>query len=137
MPAEVRIDQAAVRRAVTAIATTAATRAGGRIRDRAKAEITAAGRVDTGQMRNGIVARTPRTQGSTVSVDVVSTAQHSLFQHDGTAGNGSGWIYPRRAKVLRFRPRGGSFVFAPRVRGVKGVPFMRRALDKTTPRDFT
>lgn len=140
MPATFKLDQAAAQRAMARLGSAAVTRAGGRVRDAAKANVTAAGRVDTGQMRNGITAAAPRVQGSKASVTVTSTAEHSRAQHDGTGifGPSGRPIVPRRARVLRFRPKGSAtFVFAPSVRGVKGTPFMADALKRISPRDYT
>lgn len=113
--------------------------AGGVVRDYAKAEITRAGRVDTGQMRNATVAETARMSGTQISVRVVNDTPQALYQHEGTPQI----IRPRRARVLRFKPRGGAFVFAPEVRGIhpsnptKPLPFLTNALDRLRPDDFT
>lgn len=112
-------------------------RAAGKVRDRAKANITIAGRIDTGTMRNQIVAETIRVDGLQVTARVEGRAPHTLFQHEGTANDGQGYIYPRRARVLRFSPRGGPTLYRPRVRGVKGVPFLKDALDSLSPTDFS
>jgi len=112
--------------------------AGGVVRDYAKAEITKAGRVDTGQMRNANVAETARVNGTQISVRVVNDTPQAQYQHEGTPQT----IRPRRAKVLRFRGRGGAFVFAPEVRGIhpsnptKPLPFLTNALDRLTLDDF-
>lgn len=112
-------------------------RAGGKVRDRAKANITIAGRIDTGTMRNQIVAETVEVNGSQIVARVEARAPYSRFQHEGTANDGTGYIYPRRARVLRFTPRGGSTLYRPKVRGVKGVPFLKDALDTLATSDFT
>lgn len=113
--------------------------AGGVVRDYAKAEITQAGRIDTGQMRNANVAETARLQGTRISVRVVNDTPQAQYQHEGTPQE----IFPRRARVLRFKPRGGAFVFAPSVRGIhpanptKPLPFLTDALDRLRLDDFT
>jgi hypothetical protein len=62
---------------------------------------------------------------------------YARYQHDGTANNGNGYIVPRRAKMLRFKPKGGgAFIYAARVRGVRGTKFLERAKDSLTDRDF-
>ena len=110
----------------------------GRVRDRAKANILSAGRVDVGTMLNQVVAETVQVDGLKVTARVEARAPHSLYQHEGTANDGTGYIYPRAARVLRFTPKGGGpFVYAPKVRGVKGVPFLKDALDSATLSDFT
>ena len=40
---------------------------------------------------------------------------------------GKGYIYPKRAKVLRFKTRGGKWVFARRVKGTPPKKYMTRA----------
>lgn len=134
----VSVDQAALRAFIQQDVAAGVARAAGRCRDYAKANITVAGRVDTGQMRNATVAEVVRTNGNEISGRVVVEADHAIYQHEGTAGDGAGTIVPRRARVLRFRPRGSStFVFTPQVRGVKGVPFLTDALERLSTSDFT
>lgn len=108
-------------------------RAAGKVRDRAKMNITRAGRVDTGALRNSIVAR--RITGrSGVWYEVGSDLPYAIYQHEGVTGP----IVPRRAKVLRFKPKGsGAFVFAPSVSGFKGEPYLTQALDSLTINDFS
>jgi hypothetical protein len=109
-------------------------RAAGKVRDRAKTNITSAGLVDTGALRNSIVARRMRAGRMGVWYEVGSNLPYSIFQHEGTAAI----IRPRRAKVLRFQPAGSStFVFAKQVRGVKGTPYLTDALRSLTTNDFT
>lgn len=136
----VNVDQAALRAWIETEVAGGVLAAAGRVRDQAKAVITAAGRVDTGQMRNAIVAEVNRTEGNAVVGRVTAESEHAAYQHEGTPAE----IVPRRAKVLRFRPRGSStFVFAPSVRGIhpanptKPLPFLTMALDRLTPGDFT
>lgn len=113
-------------------------RASGKVRDRAKLNVTRAGRIDTGGMRNQIVSELVEVTPRRVVARVESRAPYSLFQHEGTANNGAGTIVPRRTRVLRFKPRGSAgFVYAREVRGVKGVPFLTDALDSLYPADFT
>ena len=118
------------------LATSAVQGAAGRVRDRAKANITRAGRVDSGLMRNATVAEVRREGQQAVGM-VVTRTPYASYQHEGTANDGAGFIYPRRARTLRFRGAGGAYVFAPKVRGVKGVPFLSDALDTLTQNDFT
>jgi hypothetical protein len=108
-------------------------RAAGKVRDRAKVNITKAGRVDTGAMRNQLFARRLRAGRAGVWYEVGSDLPYAIYQHQGTRGP----IVPRRAKVLRFKPSGSSsFVFRPRVRGVTGSPFLTDALKSLTVNDF-
>lgn len=109
-------------------------RAAGKVRDRTKGNITGAGRIDTGAMRNSIVARRVRAGAQGVWYEVGSDLPYAIYQHEGTQGP----IVPRRAKVLRFQPKGSStFVFPRQVRGVTGVPFLVDAMRSLTLNDFT
>lgn len=109
-------------------------RAAGRTRDRAKVNLTTAGRIGTGALRNSIVARRLRG-GSRPGVwqEIGSGLKYAIWQHDGTDGP----IYPRRATLLRFKPSGSStFVFAKQVRGVTGTPYLTDALRSLSVSDF-
>jgi hypothetical protein len=109
-------------------------RAAGKVRDRAKVNVTSYGRIDTGAMRNSIVGRRMRGGRGGVWYEVGSDLPYAIYQHEGTRDI----IVPRRAKVLRFKPAGGSaYVFRPRVRGVKAAPFLTDALRSLTVNDFT
>lgn len=139
MNVTVNVDEGAVRAWIEQEVAGGVLAAAGRVRDMAKAVITADGRVDTGQMRNTIVAEVNRTEGNTVVGRVTAESEHAVYQHEGTAQE----IVPRRARVLRFRPRGSAtFVFAPSVRGIhpanptKPLPFLTMALDRLAPGDF-
>jgi hypothetical protein len=111
-------------------------KAAGRTRDRAKVNLTRVGRVDTGRLRNSI-AYEIQVNGSRISATVGTDVAYGKYIHDGTANNGTGFIYPRRATVLRFKPRGGSgFVYAKKVRGIKGTPFIQDAINDLTAADF-
>lgn len=111
-------------------------RAAGKTRDRAKQNLRAAGRIDTGRLLNSI-AYEIHTVGNNIWATVGTSVEYAPFIHDGTANNGAGWIYPRRALFLRFTPKGGNaVVFAPRVRGIKATPFLKDAVDALTEADF-
>lgn len=107
-------------------------RAAGKVRDRAKVNITKAGRVDTGAMRNSIVGRRMRDGRQGVWYEVGSDLPYAIFQHEGTTGP----IYPRRAKVLRFKGTAGTYVFPKSVAGVTAAPFLTDALRSLTVADF-
>lgn len=107
-------------------------KAAGRTRDRAKMELTTQGRVNTGRLRNSVVARRVRGRRKGVFYEVGSPLKEAIHQHEGTRAHG-----PRRAKLLRFKPKGAkAFVFAKRVRGVKPSKFLTRALQKLRTSDF-
>jgi len=107
-------------------------RAAGKVRDDAKRELTSQGRIDSGKGRQSIVARRVRTGRRGVWYEIGSALDYMFFQHEGTQAHG-----PRRAKLLRFKPKGSSvFVFARRVRGVTPSKFLTKALQRLTPGDF-
>lgn len=60
---------------------------------------------------------------------VGNSVNYAIFVHEGTGiyGRRRRPIVPRRAKVLRFTA-GGKVLFRPRVRGVRGRPYLRKAL---------
>lgn len=107
-------------------------KAAGAVRDNAKDNLTAAGRVDIGNLRRGISAETAVVRGRQVTARVVSEQPYSRFVHDGTTGP----IVPRRARVLRFTPRGGPLVFTPSVRGITSTPFLTDALRQLRVDDY-
>jgi hypothetical protein len=78
-------------------------------------------------LRDTIVKRFV-TDGNGFAVVVGSTAPHALLHHEGTRPH---IIRPRRAQVLRFKPRGGTtFVFAREVHhpGTKPNHYLTDAL---------
>lgn len=60
---------------------------------------------------------------------IAAEKYYAAWVHDGN-DPGGGWIYPKRAKFLRFVEPGGGFVFARRVRASKPNPFLRDALEE-------
>ena len=132
----VTIDRTAVEAGVMGLVAPVMQRAAGRVRDDAKMIVSMEGRVDTGMMRDAIQAETVVRDGDMLVAKVWSMAPHSKFQHDGTANDGAGYITPRVMRVLRFQPRGSGFVFRPKVRGVRGIRFLTRALERTDVTDF-
>jgi hypothetical protein len=117
-----QLDQAAVRRLLTSPRGGVARdfyRRGQRVRTIAAREIG----VDTGQGRASLRVR-PLQGRYAPGVEVGSDLKHVLYHL-----RGHGVIRPRRAKVLRFKPKGGGrYVFAMKVRAVAGNPFLQRAL---------
>lgn len=129
-----RLDDAAVRKLQESGGDVdrAVQRAAGRARDYARQNITEAGRVDTGRLRNSIRYEQRSRAGRTANYAVGSDLDYAIFQERGTRAHG-----PRRARVMRFKPKGGgAFVFASHVRGVTGAQFMQKALRKLSVRDF-
>lgn len=127
-----RIDTRAIEGVVADKVAPGVQKAAGKVRDSAKDILTASGRVDTGTLRRGVTAETSRIRGQTVTARVVSEQPYAGFIHEGTTGP----ILPRRARVLRFTPRGGPVVYARQVRGIKGVPYLTDALERLRTSDF-
>lgn len=134
------VDRSAMRAFVNQQVADGVRRAAGRVRDGAKDMITAAGRVDVGTLRNANVAEVTSVQGTRVTGRVVNDARHAEWNHEGTGVHGPRGtpIVPRRARVLRFRPRGSAtYVFAPEVQGMRPVPFLTTPLSRLRVDDFT
>lgn len=108
-------------------------RAAGRVRDRAKQNITTSGRVDTGKLRNSIRSEAKSATPGRIFYEVGSDLHYAIYQHEGTQGP----IYPKRARVLRFSPKGSSsFIFRPSVSGIEGVHYLTKALATLRVADF-
>lgn len=115
------------------LADQATMRAAGRARDRAKMNLTRAGRIDTGLLRQSIVAERVRSSNNSVTYRVGSPLDYAIYQEEGVRGP----IYPRRARVLRFRPKGGgAYIFRPYVSGFPGAHYLRDAFAATSAQDF-
>jgi hypothetical protein len=90
--------------------------------------------VDRGRLRGSITTEV-RGSGRGLEVRVGSNLDYAVYVHEGTGiYAGRGYIYPRRGRYLRWRARGGGgggreYVYARRVRGVRGRPFLKDALD--------
>lgn len=111
----------------------AASRAAARTRDRAKSNLTAAGRIDTGALRQSIVAERVSNGSNYVTYRVGSPLDYARWQEEGVRGP----IYPRHARVLRFKPKGSSrFIFRPRVSGFPGAHYLRDAFTALSSQDF-
>lgn len=110
----------------------AAARGAGRLRDNAKRNVTTAGRVDTGALRQSIRAEKIRQDTKAITYAVGSPLKYAIYQHEGVKGP----VLPRRAKALRFKV-GGQTVFAKRTKGFPGAPFLTDALRALKVTDFT
>ena len=81
--------------------------------------------------RTGALARSIGKVSATVRklLAVVGTNLfYAPYQEFGTGIYvGKGYIYPKRAKMLRFKLRGGRVVYARRVKGSPPTKFMQRA----------
>lgn len=99
---------------------------------RVQNEIRALGRVNSGKMVSSVTVQGPRQGGETTTFTVGSDLFYFWIQNDGT-----GPIYPVRAKFLRFKPKGSAtFVFAKRTRGVPAGRFMEKASRGVRISDF-
>lgn len=127
------LDKRAINRLTAGTTDVTARRAAGRVRDRAKANLTASGRVNTGRLRDSITARNAGSSDPQRTVYEVGTN----MPYAGYQEHGIGPVYPKRAKVLRFRPKGSStFIFRPRTRGFPGAHYLERAYKSLTMRDY-
>ena len=104
----------------------AAERGAGKIRDRAKMWAT----VDTGLMRNSIVAELYQQGATSVSWRIGSDVFYAPYQEHGT-----GPIFARRAPLLVFKI-GNRWVSTYSTRGVPAVHFLLRAIETVTINDF-
>lgn len=87
---------------------------------------------DTGALATSIMIRrgTSAITG-TRGYEIGSDLTYAKWVHGGTGiyGPGGGYIYPRSRKYMTFQPKGSSeTVYANRVRGIRGTPFLTIAL---------
>ncbi len=88
-------------------------------------------RVDTGRLRGSIKWRVITIAGGYPGVRVWTDVHYARYVHDGTGlyGPKGQWIYPKRARFLRFQPKGSAgYVYARRVRGMRPNNFLADAL---------
>ena len=87
-------------------------------------------RIDTGRLRSSINTQLVVRDGRPVAV-VGTNVFYARYVHDGTGiyGPRGRIIRPVRRRFLRFRPQGrGRYVYARKVKGSPGNPFLRNAL---------
>lgn len=87
-------------------------------------------RIDTGRLRASI-ATVVVTRNNTPTVLVGTNVNYAMFVHEGTGlyGPRHTVIRPRRAKFLRFKPRGSNkWVYARSVKGMRRNRFLTNAL---------
>lgn len=87
-------------------------------------------RVDNGLLRSSVHTAVVSIGGQPWVV-VSTNIHYARWIHDGTGiyGPRHRYITPRRAKRLRFRPKGSSrYIYARKVAGIKPNPFLRDAL---------
>lgn len=125
----VNIDRAKLERIMQAKAAELAARGAQSARLRVQANITKKPRVDTGAMRDSVGVR----QLSATKYRVHSGTFYTMYQE-----NGVGVIVPKKAKALRFKPKGsGTFVFAQRSSGFPAGNFFRDTVRQLDTKDFT
>lgn len=87
----------------------------------------------TGTLAKSIVARRTVNTPDLTSYMIGSNVDYAGFQEEGVLHR----IYPRKAKALRFKPKGSNvFVFAKSTRGVPAVHYLRDAANTLTLADF-
>lgn len=130
--AKVRINSAKLQATLMELSTQAAGRAANVYREKLREEISASGRINTGEMFTNIRIEPgpPGTQSATWRV--IPEADHFRFQDQGTNG-----VPARPGRVLRFKPKGsGVFVFAKSTKGISAANFLRKTAARMRPNDF-
>lgn len=131
---ELKLDETEIARALgdSGMVGAAVRRAAGKTRDRAKQNLTTSGNVDTGALRNSV-----RSVRSTVSTHGVTYLVGSELPYAKWVEGGRGPVVPRRAKVLRFKPKGAhGYVFAASVGPAEGSHWLQRAFEQLSAADF-
>lgn len=101
------------------------------VRDYARANLIMHKAVDTGKLIDSIEIQ-DRTRGQFATYRIGPTVPYAKWVEDGR-----GPVYPKKAKALRFRPKGSSkYVFAKRVGPAKGIHFMRGAVQRLNDSDY-
>ena len=111
----------------------AVARAAGVTRDRAKRNLTTDGSVDTGRLRQSVrYQRIPSSRGS-VTYEVGTDVFYGEYLEEGTRDHG-----PRRARVLRFKPKKVPQGSCSRGRCAASVPrWLSRALSRLSASDYS
>lgn len=87
-------------------------------------------RIDTGRLRSSGNTRLV-FRGSDPAAVVAFSTRYARFVHDGTGVHGPRGvpIRPRKAKRLRFKPKGSNrVVYAKQVQGMVANPYLREAV---------
>lgn len=84
--------------------------------------------VDTGNLRRNI---TYKVQPDGSQSEVKAGTNYAIYQEEGTGiyGKRGTYITPKRAKFLRFKVKSGEYVFARKVKGVRGKWFMKKGAE--------
>lgn len=80
-------------------------------------------------VRTGTLRRSINMEYKPIQVSVFTNLVYAVPVHEGYRAH---TIYPRRAKALRFKTRGGEIVYVKRanIPRFRGNPFMKRAVQK-------
>lgn len=85
--------------------------------------------IQYGTLRGSINVRGPYITSSNVEAIVGTNVKYAPYQEYGTGiYAGKGMIVPKKARVLAWRGRDGSWRFAKAVRGVQGKRFFQKAV---------
>ena len=126
------IDSYKVRELSRTISDQAGRAAANLARDRARANLLRARRYRTGALLLSIEVTEFRRRKGGAGFRVGSTLPYAYWQEEGI-----GPVYPVKAKVLRFRPKGSNtFIFRPRTKGFKGAHYLRNAFKSIKVQDF-
>ena len=101
--------------------------------------------IDTSRLKTSI-SYEMGTENGAIIARVGTNVEYGLYIHEGTANKGTGYIYPKNARLLRFpivnksgsgrrRYKAGAtqqYAYAKRVKGIKPTPFLRDALTAAT-----
>lgn len=129
---KVTLDKRLVNNMLYTVTDKSAKKAADITRDRARANLVAAGRVNTGKLLSSINVRKVSSVGPVTTYSVGTSVPYAGYQERGI-----GPVHARPGGVLRFKPKGmGSFIFRPRTKGFPGAYFMRNAYRSLTLRDY-
>lgn len=129
MGAYIRLDNGAIRRLVEDSSDDALESAARVTANRARINLSSKGRNSTGRLGQSIQAR----KAGPFQWTVGSFLEYAIYQEEGVRGP----VYPRRARVLRFKPKGAlSFVFARSTKGFPGAHYLRDAYRALSEKDF-
>lgn len=128
----VYINKAAISNIVGDMSKKAALRAAERVRDRARANIIASGRIETAQMLDGFTITDTTGDKKRPTYRIQNTKSYFRFQEQGTRGSTA-----KPGGALRFKPKGSSvFIFRKKTGPVTAGNFLRMAKEAATPADF-
>ena len=129
---KVKIDKAALDRALRGISDAASERAANRLRDRIRREIIASGRMDTGEMWQKIDVVNVPDGPKEGRWAVRPRTKQFVFQNWGTRGTPY-----KKGRVLRFKPKGsGVFIFRMSTGPITPAHFLRKAVRRMNATDW-